>query len=53
MGFNFAVVPDIKSFKGMVHIIKVNIIIRYPNYMEFNLVPILLISNLLYNDTYH
>jgi len=26
MGFNFALVLDIKSFKGIVHIIKVNII---------------------------
>ena len=50
MGFNFALILNIKSFKGMVHINKVNIIyiIWYPNYMEFNLAPILLISNLLY-----
>jgi len=39
MKFNFALVLDIKSFKGTYHIIKVNIIyiIWYPNYMEFNL----------------
>ena len=53
MGFNFALILDIKSFKGMVHI-KVNIIhiILYPNYMEFNLAPILLIPNLLYEHIF-
>jgi len=51
MEFNFALVLDIKFFKGMIHIIKVNIIyiIWYPNFMEFNLALILLISNLLYD----
>jgi len=42
MGFNFALVLDIKSFKKMLHIVKVNIIyiILYPNYTEFNFAPI-------------
>ena len=50
MGYNFVLVLSIKSFKRIIHIIKVNIIyiIWYPNYMEFNLAPILLTPNLLY-----
>jgi len=49
MGFNFALVLDIKFFKGIVHIIKVNIIYRiwYPNYMEFNLAPIVDIKSFI------
>jgi len=43
MGFNLALVLDIKSFIEMIHVIKVNNIIYliwYPNYMKFNLAPI-------------
>jgi len=50
---NLTPVLDIKSFKGMIYIIKVNIIylIWYPNYMEFNLSPIVNIKSFFMNYT--